>query len=59
MTVPVIDDISSEGPEMFYGLLMTNEERVTLLPPQTNITILDDEGMLPYQNGEAEGPRDG
>ena len=58
-TVPVMDDSSTEGSEIFLGLLTTNEERVILLPPQTNITIIDDEGMLPYQNGEAEGPGDG
>ena len=46
VTVPMIDDNSTETSELFLGLLTTNEDRVALSPAQTNITIIDDDGML-------------
>jgi hypothetical protein len=43
--VPLIDDMLVEGSEFFLGILETDEERVTLLPPVTNITIGDTDCM--------------
>ena len=54
VVVPVIDDNFAEGGEVFLGLLTTDEDRVTLSPSETTITIVDSDGKhTPYRNEEA------
>ena len=43
--VTINNDELFEGREIFFGTLSTDAERVTLLPAQTVITIVDDEGQ--------------
>ena len=44
--VPINDDNNTEGAELFFGELRTEQDRVTLDPNRTSITILDDDSKV-------------
>lgn len=45
VSVPITNDNDTEGIERFFGRLTSTEDRVTLSPDVTTISIIDDDGI--------------
>ena len=47
-SINVTDDMTFEGPEDFTLTLVTSDTGATLMPRMTQVSIVDDEGILKH-----------
>ena len=44
----IIDDDITEGPEVFFMLAVSSNDRVQITPDRANVTIIDEDGKVTY-----------